>query len=217
MQAERAIVFANGELPEPEMARQLLRPGDTLIAADGGTRHVLVLGLVPDVVVGDLDSIPDEDRINLAGAGVQFIQHAEEKDQTDLELAIQFAIDQGLHSILIVAGLGGRLDQTLGNIGLLSRRDLSGLSVRMDDGRVEVFFVDRRAEIEGQVGDTVSLIPWGMPAEGVTTAGLKYRLDNESLFPERARGMSNVMTTATAVVSLKAGLLLCVHERKPED
>jgi thiamine pyrophosphokinase len=106
------------------------------------------------------------------------------------------------------------LDQTLGNLGLLLRPELDGLDVRLEDGREEAFLIRGSAEIQGRAGDIVSLLPWNDPAEGVTTHALRYPLRDETLYPDRTRGISNEMQGDTAQVSLRAGILLCIHTRK---
>ena len=95
----RTIIFANGVLRQPDLIRMLLRPCDRIICADGGTRHALALDLTPDVIVGDLDSLDTEIRTKLEVAGVRFDIHPVRKDETDLELAIRLAIDEGADEI----------------------------------------------------------------------------------------------------------------------
>ena len=207
------ILFANGLLPDLEAARRLLRPDDTLFAADGGSRHALALGLVPSVVIGDLDSLSTEDRRQLEQAGTRFQEHPRDKDQTDLELALDYVFENGFHSIRILGGLGGRLDQTLGNLALLSDPRLAAVDIRLDDGLEETFFVRQRAEVEGKVGEIVSLLPWGGEVSGVTTTGLRWPLHAESLFPDRTRGISNELTAEAATITIQSGLLLVVHRR----
>ena len=89
----RIIIFANGHLPDLEKARAIIRADDTIIAADGGTRHVLALGLRPDLIIGDLDSITEDERRKMESDGVKIAQYSRDKNETDLELAIQHALD----------------------------------------------------------------------------------------------------------------------------
>jgi thiamine pyrophosphokinase len=207
----RAIIFANGHLPDLEAARCLIRPDDFLIAADGGMRHALALGLLPSIVIGDLDSLTPDNRRRLEGSGVEIRQYPPDKNETDLELALRTALEAGYRSILVLAALGGRLDQTLGNLSLLTDPSLAEVDVRLDDGIEEAFFVRKQADVQGCPGDTVSLIPWGGLAEGVTTEGLRWPLRGETLYPEKTRGVSNEMLAEIATISLKSGLLLVIH------
>lgn len=210
----RAIIFVNGELRNPGAARTLIRPDDVIIAADGGARHALALGLIPTAVIGDFDSLSEAEVRVFSDMGVHMLRFPKTKDDTDLELALAHAVRAGYCPIILVGANGGRLDQELGNISLMSNPDFIGSDVRLDDGTTEAFFITTQSSIHGKAGDTVSLIPWGNPVEGVSTDGLAYPLHDETLFPYRTRGISNQMLAETAKVSLKRGLLLCVHIRK---
>ncbi len=209
----RILIFANGELPDMEKARALLQPGDDILCADGGTRHALALGLNPSLVVGDLDSAAEEDLRDAERRGAQILRFPRDKDETDLELALQQALSRQPASILIVAALGRRLDQTLGNLSLLSHSRLAGLDIRFDDGVEQAFFCRTQAEVTGRPGDLLSLIPWGRAAVGVRTTGLRWPLSGETLYPERTRGISNELLGPAASISLSSGLLLVIHRR----
>jgi thiamine pyrophosphokinase len=209
----RIIIFANGYLPDLEKARAIIREDDTLIAADGGTRHVLALSLRPDLIVGDLDSIAEEERRKMESDGVRIAKYSRDKNETDLELAIQHALEVKPEHIVIFAALGGRLDQTLANLALISDIRFAQLDVRLDDGVEEAFFCRDQVQVKGRNGDVVSLIPWQGAVAGVCTENLKWPLRNEILYPEKSRGVSNEMTNDTASIEIKSGLLLVVHRR----
>jgi len=206
----RIIIFANGNLPNLEKARGLIRPDDVILCADGGTRHALALGLIPNLIIGDMDSTTFDLR-PLTEKGTQVIQHPADKNETDLELAIRHAITLNPSQILILAALGGRMDQTLANIALLSDLRLSSFDVRLADGVEEVFFCRDQAKVEGRSGDIVSLIPWQGEVTGVFTENLRWHLHHETLYPDKTRGISNEMIAEIATVSITSGLLLITH------
>jgi len=214
MPARRALIFANGELLDPAAAKAVVRPDDLLVAADGGARHLKRLGLSPQAVVGDLDSLSPAEVEELRNAGADVRQYPVEKDETDLELAILYAVGQGCQALTILGGLGGRIDQTLGNISLLGLPQLVGIDARLEDGRDEVFLIREAGEVIGNPGEIVSLLPWGAPARGVTTQGLRYPLRGETLWPERSRGISNELVGVKAAIQVEEGTLICVHTRK---
>ncbi len=214
--AERVVIFANGVLPAPERARRLLQPEDVRIGADGGTRYLLEWELRPHEVVGDLDSLPETAVEALRRDGVPVHRYPRDKDETDLELALRHALRYQPSSIRILAASGLRLDQTVANLALLTVPWLEGVDVRLDDGVEEAFFVRREGVIQGEIGDTVSLIPWGAPAEGVRTEGLRWSLEDETLYPGATRGVSNELVSPTASVRIRSGLLLVVHRRLPD-
>ncbi len=205
----RAIIFVNGDVPNLDAARRLLCDDDTIIAADGGTRHALLLGLVPSIIIGDLDSLG---AVKLP-ANVEILRFPADKDETDLELALLHARDRGFDEILLIGALGGRIDQTLGNLSLLSDPAWDGIDVRMDDGIEEVFFARNQAKVEGWIGEIVSLIPWRGDVRIRRTEGLRWALQNETLIAHQTRGISNELTAETAHVEIDNGLLLIIHTR----
>ena len=211
----RAVIFANGHLPSLEAARQLVHQDDRIIAANGGSQHLLQLGLVPSIIIGDLDSINEQERKHFLDAGVEFIAFDREKDETDLELALKHAVSDACQPILIIGALGGRLDQTLANLSLLGSDDLRDLDVRFDDGTEEVFMINesRPYELHGSPGDLVSLLPWGRPVEGIVTQGLRWELRSDNLHPHKTRGISNVLLNERASLRIRSGLLLLIHLR----
>jgi len=211
---KRILIFANGELPNLEKARTLIRADDFILCADGGARHALALGLTPDLVIGDMDSVTTNEFQQLKKSGVAIELFPRDKNETDLELALQYALEKNSEAILIIAALGGRLDQTLGNLSLLSNIQLSTLNLKLDDGLEEVSFCRARSEVRGRSGDLVSLIAWHEKVEGVQTQNLKWPLQNETLYPEKTRGISNEMTGNSASISISSGLLLVIHRRQ---
>jgi len=219
----RIVIFANGVLPDLEAARALLQPGDYIIAADGGANHLLKMGILPEIVVGDLDSIDEDTLFELTSTEVEIKQYSEDKDETDIELALYYAVEMQPTSILIVGALGGRLDQTLANLSILTDPMLSRIDIRLDDGVEEAFFcranVDKGGHVEfhGRSGDTVSLIPWHGPVQGITTEGLQWPLFTETLSANKSRGVSNVMLGEIASVKFEKGLLLVVHRRESHE
>jgi thiamine pyrophosphokinase len=210
----RILIFANGELPDLHKARSLFRERDYIICADGGTRHVRALHLQPDLIIGDMDSAEPEQLQDFREAGVSIESFSHDKDETDLELAINRAIEQAPTQIVVVAALGGRLDQTLANIMLLADPRLASLDVRLDDGVEEILLCRGQVQVQGRRGDILSLIPWQGAVTGVQTTDLKWPLHKETLYPHKTRGVSNEMTGDTASVSIGSGLLLVVHRRR---
>jgi thiamine pyrophosphokinase len=206
----RAIIFANGPMADLEAARAALRLGDRLIAADGGLRHLRALGLTPHVLVGDLDSVDPAEAEALEAAGVPVQRHPARKDETDLELALRLALAEGARDVSILGALGGRWDQTLANLLLLAHPDLRSMRVRLLDGTQQVYLVQGETVIEGQPGDTVSLVPLGGDAQGVTTTGLEYPLSGGTLPFGGTLGISNVLVARTATVRVESGLVACV-------
>jgi len=201
----RAVIFANGQLGQPFSPR----PDDLIIAADGGAIHCMALQITPKVIIGDLDSLKKEDLELFQAGGAEIIQYPNRKDYSDLELALQYVDQLGIEQVLILAALGKRWDQTFANIHLPIA--YPSMKISMIDNNQEIFFLHNgeQLEIQGQPDDIVSLIPMIGDVEGITTQGLEYPLNNETLSSGSTRGISNVLLGDRATIVIKEGLLLC--------
>lgn len=208
------LIFANGDVEDYGWVKAHLSAAGAVIAADGGAQHVLAAGGRPDLIIGDLDSFPPERRDALEARGVEFVNYPRAKDETDLELALLHAIRQYEEPVLVLGGLGGRLDQIFANVLLLMHPDLRFRSVRFLTEHQQIWLTHGETEIEGERGDTVSLIPLGGDVEIAATTGLQWQLVDETLSFGPARGLSNVMTADRARVVVRAGHLLCVHTKQ---
>jgi thiamine pyrophosphokinase len=209
----RAVIFANGEISNLKRLKTILKDNDFLIAADGGGRYLQMLGLVPALLVGDLDSISKPMLKEFQGQGSKIQQFPAKKDDTDLEIAVRSAIKNGCNEILVCGALGGRFDHSIANLAILRRKFPNHIDVRFDDGEVEVRLIRSQVRIFGERGDLISLIPCSTRVSGVITCGLLYPLKKETLYANRARGVSNVMCDDEAFVEVSSGELLCVHTR----
>ena len=209
----RAVIFANGNLTRPANPLAELRSEDLIIAADGGAYHCQALGLTPDVLIGDLDSITKEVRENLSRLGTQLILYPRDKDETDLELALRFAVDHNAEEILLLGILGGRLDQTLANLLLLSRPEWQPARLMVADGPDFALLIRPGSPLtlQAQTGDIVSLIPLTRTVTGVSTEGLRWSLQDATLEFGSTLGISNETTQEIARVEIKTGQLLAVH------
>lgn len=188
-----------------------IRRADLVIATDGGALPLLRAGIVPRIAIGDMDSVDAASLRILAERGADVRRFPRAKDETDLELALLAACEAGAASIDIFGALGGRWDHTLANVALLALPELRERRVRLLADDQTLYLVRDIAQIDGKVGDTVSLIPLAGDAHGVTTEGLQYVLRDATLAFERARGISNVLLEPPGRVSLREGLLLVVH------
>jgi thiamine pyrophosphokinase len=205
------LIFANGIIEGVEWIRPYLKRAEAVIAADGGGNHLARLGVRPDVVVGDGDSLDEETRAAWQAAGTVINAFEEDKDETDLELALIYAAGHWEGDILVFGALGGRLDQMLANVLLLAHPALEGRRVELVEPGQRAWLIQGRTVVAGQAGDRVSLIPLKGNAQIGRTEGLKWKLEDEVLFFGRARGISNKMLGETAVVEVAEGEVLLVH------
>lgn len=207
-----AVVVADAPAADLQPFRSLLQQADLRVAADGGARYLLDLELLPHLAVGDFDSLAPAQLDLLERAGVEVQRHSAHKNETDLELALLQAIERGATCIYVLAALGGRPDQHLANLQLLTHPALAAADVRMLHDRWELFAIRRSARIFGAPGDIVSLLPMTDEVSGIVTDGLYYPLRDESLSLGPARGVSNVLVGSEASISVRSGILLCMHE-----
>ena len=211
------LIFANGALDDNGWVAPYLGRAAAVIAADGGLRHLLALGRRPDVLIGDLDSLPPG--VVADNAAAQIIRHPRDKDETDLELALLYAVEHyPARECLILGGFGGRFDHMLANVLLLAHPRLLGRPIRFVDDRQLAWLIAagaaNEARISGAPGDIVSLLPLGGPAHVLSTTGLSWPPHDELLTFGPARGVSNEMISPVATVGLGAGVVVCVHVRQ---
>lgn len=210
-----ALVFANGSVNDGILVQRVLQQmSDPLIvAADGGARIAFDhFDLIPHVIIGDLDSLDPDHIEQFRSKGSTVIPYSPEKDETDLELALKWAADQGAIQIRVIGALGRRIDQTFGNVYLLALPELAQCDVRLvaTDQEVRLLSAGRHI-ITGDTGDTISLIPLSSDVHNIHTEGLYYPLYGETLHFGRARGISNVLQSSPATVTFDDGRLLIVH------
>lgn len=209
----RAVIFANGDLCFPP-GELTFRGEELIIAADGGSQHCLALDLLPDILIGDLDSTSESLRRDWEKKGVEIISHPERKDETDLELALLQAQKQGVAEIHVYGAVGGRLDMTFANLMLLAHPQLQ-IPVTLICGREEIHVLRAGAtlHLSGSPGDTISLISLQPGTNRITTENLEYPLNDQALGYGVSRGISNSLTAPKAAVHLQDGLLAVIHLR----
>lgn len=209
------VIVANGRPTDPAADKKQILPGSLVIAADGGADYCRTLEVVPDIIIGDMDSISGDPESG-SFKRTEIVRHPARKDATDLQLAIELALERGAGSILVLGALGGRWDMSIGNLLLMARPELTSIPVKFIDGQQEITLATGpgKTTFNGKPGDTLSLIPVGAEATGVSLSGLEYPLTNAVLAYGSSRGISNVLRKTQAEVELESGTLLCVLIRK---
>ena len=201
------VVVAGGDAPTPEEIARL--PADpVVVAADAGLEHAVAAGLAAAVAVGDMDSVSPEALATAEQTGTRIYSHPADKDETDLELALELAARLADRVIVIGAG-GGRLDHLIGNLAAVASPQWSGVDVEawLGDARAVVVHGQRTLSVEP--GATVSLFAVGGPAR-VTTTGLAWPLNDEILEPLTSRGVSNQATASQPQITVYEGVVLAV-------
>lgn len=204
-----ALIVLGGDAPGRALLESCMRDADLVIAADSGLAAFDAAGLEPDLLVGDMDSVPADVLEKYAG---RIPEHRLNciKDDTDGVDALDMAIARGAEKITLLGALGGRLDHALANVMLLVRAHRKGAKAEILSESVRISRVDGYASLSGAKGDTVSLLPLGR-AEGVTLKGFFYPLDQAALESDYPLGISNVVTDDQAEIKADSGDLILFH------
>jgi thiamine pyrophosphokinase len=207
-----ALVFANGNLDHSANLSALLTQADLLIAADGGANHCTRLGITPDILLGDLDSIEPAILTKLENEGISIHRHPTRKDATDLELALDLAVEKGAQTIWLVGALGGRWDMSLANIMLAASDKYKDQRILLlgQDCSMEILQPGKIHTVSGTSGQNISLLPLKDNVCGVTLIGFEYPLKNHTISFGSTLGVSNILKDDQATVQHSKGVLLCV-------
>ena len=211
MSEEVVVVVAGGAEPPHRKTSHAVRTDTTVIAADGGLERARELGLQVTIAVGDFDSASPETVSAAEASGTLVERHPAAKDATDLELALDRALELRPTRIVVLAVVGDRLDHLLSTFQLLASSRYAAVELDADIGPAQVHVVRGERVLSGRPGELLSLFAVHGPAEGVRTGGLAYPLDGETLEPGSSRGVSNVFVESTARISVERGVLLAVR------
>lgn len=204
------LIVAGGEQPSGSLLAPAAARAEYVIAADRGAWYCLQAGRCPDLVVGDMDSLPHEVLEELRRQSVEIMVLRPDKDETDTQIAIQEALRRGAPSITLLAALGSRFDHSLANVHLLLLAHRARVPAEIVTERHRIFLVEREATITEAHGSTISLLPLGMRASGISLQGFAFELHDATLELAYPRGISNVITDAQARVTVREGILIAV-------
>lgn len=207
------IIVANGSIEDYFFYKKYFCEKSLIIGVDGGVHHLRKLGIKPDILLGDFDSILKEDYEDYYKAGIEILKYPKEKNATDTEIAVDEAIKRDCKQIIVIGGTGSRLDHSLANIFLLRKildKDIKGMIVNKYN---EIHLVKDSININFEEGYKLSLLPVTDRVEGITTKGLYYELDNYSINLGSSRGVSNEFIADNAKISIKKGLLLVIKSK----
>ncbi|HEY5561143.1 MAG TPA: thiamine diphosphokinase [Clostridiaceae bacterium] len=204
----KVIIISNGEPPLESMLKDELVNSSLLICADGGANCLYKYGIIPDILIGDFDSIREDILSYYEKKGCALIKHPVNKDFTDTELALETAKELGAKEIVFLGATGNRLDHTLGNISLLLSCLNSGLKAFIIDNKNKIIAVNKSTEIFGEPGDLFSLIPYGEEVTGLTLSGCEYILNKYNLKLGSTITLSNTFIDKKVKINFEKGLLL---------
>lgn len=211
-----ALVVVNGELPSAALLHKLVNQVGSIICTDGAAIDFRKAGFLPDIIVGDLDSLGPELRREFE----KECRIVERPSQyaTDFEKALDLAAEMGIVQIELVGLKGGRLDHAITNLSIICNyRQRFELQIHDDDGYGLLLHEQRRSiDLKTKVGSIVSLIPLAR-VTGITTSGLLYPLNEEMLEFGGRNGQSNQAIAENLQISLKGGILLVIVLNQSRD
>lgn len=203
------LIITGGDMPDTDIVKSFVSKASLVIGVDGAADLLYKNNIMPHVLIGDFDTADPNCVAGLKRGGARVIRLQTEKNETDTEAALDYAIQQGAEDITILGALGGRLDHSISNIMMLVRAGMKGCKCRIIDSSCELYVSNSHITISGCPGQTISILPLTGEVY-VNASGLKYPLDNLLLGWGSSRGVSNIMAENTADINILGGYALIV-------
>lgn len=208
----KIAIISSGSIYDYEGCKERLTQVQKIICADGGTRHAYNMGIVPDVIIGDMDSSTDEYIKHFQELKIPFIKYNRDKDKTDTHICLEYALEL-CDEVLLFGATGTRLDHTLANISILRLAADSGKMACIIDENNEIYVIKDAIKLEGKKGDILSLIPISTKVEGVTLKGTHYLLQDAKMELGNPYGVSNMFEEDSVEVFISSGYLAVIKAR----
>ncbi len=201
----RAAIFLNGSEPSLELTKKLLGGNCHIVAADGGANFLYKKRIVPDLIIGDMDSVSIKTVRYYKKLGVRLVR-IREQETTDFEKSLNFCISEGFNNVAVLGATSDRPDHTMNNFSVMKRFS-KFIDVRMFSEEFEIFYAGKKTEFKYRINETLSMM--AMPkATGIVTCGLKYALKNETLEFGKREGSLNQSASENISINYKSGSLL---------
>lgn len=208
MNKKNAILISNGDIIELDRLKEMGNKSDFILSADGGTDYCLKASLMPNMVIGDLDSISKESLSLIREKKIPLAKFPTKKDATDTELSVDYLIQEGFKDITLVGSTGSRMDHTLGNIFLLNKLHKNGIKARIIDRTNEIYLVDDEIELEKEDKSFVSIIPISNTGAILTLEGFEYELKEHKISFSSTQGISNKIIENKGHIQVHEGICL---------
>ncbi|MFH1391676.1 MAG: thiamine diphosphokinase [Candidatus Diapherotrites archaeon] len=207
---KKAVIICNGSVNTKHLYSHISK-NDFIVCADGGANKLLKTKFKPNLIIGDMDSISKNALKKFKG--VEMIRFPHEKDKVDLELALDYCIENNFKEIIIMGALGSRADMTLINVFILTQVP-KNVKAKIIHENQEIYLIPKKLFIQGVPHETISLFPLKGDVSGLTLKGFKYELENYNLRFGTGVGISNEFKKKKVSITFKDGTLLCIHFRK---
>ena len=209
----KAVLVCNGSICDYNEIKKNISSDDYIISVDGGAEHLRKMNITPNILIGDFDSANSEDLNYFIGQGIDTYKFPIEKDMTDSELAIERAVEAGADELLLIGATGSRIDHSFANVLLLKKCLDFGIKACIIDDNNQIYMFNSTFTLQKQDGYKLSLIPISEKVTGVTTEGLKYKLEDATMFLGMSWGISNEFLEDNITVNINEGVLLVCISR----
>lgn len=208
-----ALIIASGNIKDYNLLKNVIKKFDFLLCVDGGVDHILKIGLLPDIVFGDLDSISPEALNLIKKNNIPITKFSSVKDSTDTELAIDYLISRNFKKITLMGVTGSRQDHTLANIFLLNYLLEKNIKGKIIDSNNIIYLIDGCLKLKQVNGYYVSLIPIEKDGIKVTLKGFHYNLDKAFIPFGSTIGVSNEIVGKYGKIKIHKGKALVFHSK----
>ena len=206
----KVAIVCSGTVENYDSIKHFFDDVDYIISVDGGASHLKQMGIKPDILVGDFDSVCSEDYFYFVNQGIEVSKYPAEKDMTDSELAVELAVAKGANEIVFIGALGTRMDHSISNILMLRTLVEKDIRAYIVNEKNEIYMCRNQITIPKKEGSRLSLIPVTAEVKGVTTKGLKYPLKDANMKLGTSWGVSNEFVWDEATVRVAEGILLVI-------
>jgi len=206
----KGVIISNGNVASKEFYLNQIKDADIVICCDGGANTAYKYGIIPDLILGDFDSISNKILDYYKEKGIQMLSFPANKDKTDTQIAVELLIEKSCNEIAMLSCIGSRFDHSLANISLLYKVLTHKINGYIKDEKNTIYLIDSEMVINAKEGQIVSLIPFTKVVKGINTSGLYYEVKNGSMTFGNPYGVSNFMVKNTAKITIEEGLLLII-------
>ncbi|ALP89965.1 MULTISPECIES: thiamine diphosphokinase [Clostridium] len=207
----KAIIVTGGNKPSKKLLNSYIKSGDLIIGADKGSEYLYDYEIMPNIILGDFDSISEEKLKKIEEKQVEIIKFPPEKDYTDTEIAIMEAMKRGADTIYLFGGLGTRADHSLGNIGLLLTTKNKGARLLIVDDHNKIYLADKNMSLNGSQGEIISFHALSDVVKGFEIRGAKYNLNSYDMHLLDPRAVCNEFIDTPINIKYESGELLIIH------
>lgn len=209
----KALIIANGKIRDYDLLNNLVQENDFILCADGGINHLMQINAIPDLIVGDLDSVSQTGIEYIKKNNIIVEKFPVMKDETDTDLALNYLILRKYKQITIAGGIGSRIDHTMGNIFLLRKLNKNGIKACIINENNIIHLVEKDIRLFKREEYYTSVIPISLNGIEITTSGFLYPLSNEHIEFGSTRGISNVLNQDIGIITIHKGEALVIESR----